>query len=116
LVTAAAFATGRVSLAFLIAFLVTALLVGIGISIAALVLEEFNFRRHPAARDVARMIVYSVVENIGARQFMDACRALGIIDLMRGRKDWGSLGRSGIGRPRAPLAQFPESDHGPPVR
>jgi cellulose synthase/poly-beta-1,6-N-acetylglucosamine synthase-like glycosyltransferase len=114
LVTAAAFATGRVSLAFLIAFLVTALLVGIGISIAALVLEEFNFRRHPAARDVARMIVYSVVENLGARQFMDACRALGIIDLIRGRKDWGSLGRSGIGRPRAPLAQVPEGDHGPP--
>ena len=55
-------AAGRVgaracsSSAFLLAFLVVAVLLGQLLSIAALALEEFSFRRHPRGREILRMI------------------------------------------------------------
>ena len=35
---------------------------------AALVLEEFSYRRYRRGRDIARLLMYSVVENIGYQQ------------------------------------------------
>jgi cellulose synthase/poly-beta-1,6-N-acetylglucosamine synthase-like glycosyltransferase len=96
--TIVAFVLGDLSILFLIAFLVVSFLVGIALSIAALALEEFNFRRHARNRDVARMILYSVLENIGYRQLNDAWRMLAFVDLARRKRGWGAQVRRGIGR------------------
>src|SRR3712207_8400975 len=43
-------------------------LLGALLSVAALALEEFSFRRHPRNRDVLRMVHFAFVEAIGFRQ------------------------------------------------
>jgi cellulose synthase/poly-beta-1,6-N-acetylglucosamine synthase-like glycosyltransferase len=91
-------ATGRLSTLFLVAFLVVSVLLGILLSIAALALEEFSFRRHPRASEVARLVAYAVVENLGYRQLNDLWRGLAFVDLARRRQAWGAQRRRGIGR------------------
>jgi cellulose synthase/poly-beta-1,6-N-acetylglucosamine synthase-like glycosyltransferase len=91
-------ATGRLSTLFLVAFLVVSVLLGILLSIAALALEEFSFRRHPRTSEVARLIVYAVVENLGYRQLNDLWRVLAFVDLALRRHAWGAQRRRGIGR------------------
>ena len=96
--TIAAFLLGKLSLLFLVAFLVIAFLLGIALTTAALALEEFNFRRHAHGRDVLRMLAYAVLENIGYRQLNDAWRLLALLDLARRKQGWGTQVRRGIGR------------------
>jgi cellulose synthase/poly-beta-1,6-N-acetylglucosamine synthase-like glycosyltransferase len=95
--TIAAFATGALSGTSFLAFLVVAFLVGILLSIAALALEEFNFHRHARARDVARLMLYAVLENVGYRQLNDVWRVVGLWDLARGKQGWGAQRRRGLG-------------------
>lgn len=97
--TLVAFLLGKLSLLFLVAFLVVAFLLGIVLTTAALALEEFNFRRHPKGRDVVRMLAYAVFENIGYRQLNDLWRMLALVDLARRKRGWGAQVRRGIGRP-----------------
>jgi cellulose synthase/poly-beta-1,6-N-acetylglucosamine synthase-like glycosyltransferase len=103
--TIAAYATGAISGTTFIGFLLLAFLVGIVLSIAALMLEEFNFRRHPRTKDVVRLVGYSVIENLGYRQLNDAWRAIALVDLARRKQGWGAQNRRGIGN----LAQPPSS-------
>ncbi len=81
--TVLAFALGDLSTRSFVAFLLLAFLVGIVLSIAALALEEFNFRRHRRTRDVVSMVLYSVLENFGYRQVNDMWRVLALVDLAR---------------------------------
>jgi cellulose synthase/poly-beta-1,6-N-acetylglucosamine synthase-like glycosyltransferase len=88
----------RVSTLFLVAFLIVSILLGILLSIAALALEEFSFRRHPRGGEVARLVAYAVVENLGYRQLNDLWRAAAFGELARKRRTWGEQRRRGIGK------------------
>jgi cellulose synthase/poly-beta-1,6-N-acetylglucosamine synthase-like glycosyltransferase len=88
----------RVSTLFLLAFLIVSILLGILLSIAALALEEFSFRRHPRGGEVARLVAYAVVENLGYRQLNDLWRAAAFGELARKRRTWGEQRRRGIGK------------------
>jgi cellulose synthase/poly-beta-1,6-N-acetylglucosamine synthase-like glycosyltransferase len=94
----AAFAVGRVSLTFVGAFLVVSILLGAVLSVSALALEEFSFRRHARDRDVLRMVGYSVLENFGYRQLVDVWRLLGLVDAARRKRSWGEMRRRGLAR------------------
>ncbi len=96
---------GLLSTRFLIAFLTVALLLGTLLSIAALALEEFSFRRHERGRDAAVLIAYSLLENFGFRQLQNIWRLRAYWDLARGKKQWGEQRRKGFGGPppEAPL-------------
>jgi hypothetical protein len=98
-VTISLWATGRLSTLFFVAFVVVVVLLGILLSVAALALEEFSFRRHPLTREVARLVAYSVAENVGYRQLNDLWRALAFVDLARRRGAWGSTGAAGSAAP-----------------
>jgi cellulose synthase/poly-beta-1,6-N-acetylglucosamine synthase-like glycosyltransferase len=87
---------GLLSTSFLVAFLVLSLLLGILISVAALALEEIGFRRHPRAREVARLLGYALVENLGYRQLTNVWRLLAFVDLARGNRSWGTQVRKGF--------------------
>jgi cellulose synthase/poly-beta-1,6-N-acetylglucosamine synthase-like glycosyltransferase len=95
-------AEGRLSNLFLCSFLAVSFLLGILLSVAALALEELSFRRHPQTREVARLVGYSVLENLGYRQLNDVWRALAFVDLARRRTAWGEQRRRGIGRQAPP--------------
>jgi len=100
--TIVAFAVGDLSAKSFVGFLLLAFLVGIVLSIAALALEEFNFRRHQRTRDVTLMVLFSVLENFGYRQLNDLWRMLALVDLARRKQGWGAQRRRGIGNLAAP--------------
>jgi cellulose synthase/poly-beta-1,6-N-acetylglucosamine synthase-like glycosyltransferase len=91
-------ATGKLSTLFLVEFLIVAFLLGILLSVAALALEEFSFRRHPSGREVARLVLYAIVENVGYRQLNDLWRLFAFVELARRKHTWGVQRRRGIGR------------------
>jgi cellulose synthase/poly-beta-1,6-N-acetylglucosamine synthase-like glycosyltransferase len=90
------YALGLVSTTFMIAFFVVALLVGQLLSVAALALEEFSFRRQPRWREVSRLIWYAFVENFGYRQLTDFWRVQGVWDALRRTSGWGEMTRQGF--------------------
>ena len=95
--TSTLWATGHLSTLFFVAFVVVAVLLGILLSVAALALEEFSFRRHPRTSEVARLVAYTLLENVGYRQLHAFWRLRGIIDAIR-RHDvaWGTMTRTGF--------------------
>ena len=95
--TIVAFAVGDLSGASFVGFLVLAFLVAILLSIAALALEEFNFRRHPRTRDIVSLVFYTLLENLGYRQLNDLWRMIAFVDLARRKQGWGAQKRRGIG-------------------
>ncbi|MFL5929084.1 MAG: glycosyltransferase [Gaiellaceae bacterium] len=95
-------AEGRLSTLFLVCFLVVSFFLGILLTLAALGLEEFSFRRHPRTREILRLAAYSIVENLGYRQLNAVWRTMGLVDLARRRRGWGAQKRRGIGRAAAP--------------
>jgi cellulose synthase/poly-beta-1,6-N-acetylglucosamine synthase-like glycosyltransferase len=96
-VVIAAAALGVVSYLFLAAFFVLAILVGALLSLSALALEEFNFRRYQRGPEAFRLLVMSLSENFGYRQLNAIWRVLALFDLARGRRDWGEIRRRGLG-------------------
>lgn len=90
-------ALGFLSLTFFLAFAVVAVLVGAVLSVAALALEEFNYRRYQRGREAARLLAMALAENFGYRQLLTAWRVLGLVDLARKRKGWGEMRRRGLG-------------------
>lgn len=90
---------GVVSLSMLGAFLILALLVGMLLSLSALLLEEVNFKRHTRHRDMLRLAGYAVLENFGYRQLTSWWRMRAFLDLALGRQEWGTMTRRGLTRP-----------------
>jgi cellulose synthase/poly-beta-1,6-N-acetylglucosamine synthase-like glycosyltransferase len=87
---------GWVSPPFVIAFLLLAIFSGIALSLAAVGLEELSFRRYSRTRDFARLLMLSVFENFGYRQYLAMARFKGVIMAMLGRRSWGSMERRGV--------------------
>ena len=95
-VVIASAALGALSLAFLAAFFAAAVLVGFFLSLSALALEEFSFRRYVRGREVGRLLVAAVIENLGYRQLVAYWRTRALFDVARG-KHWGDMQRRGLG-------------------
>jgi len=91
------FLLGRLSFTFLVAFLVVAMLLGFLLSVAALALEEVNFRRHQQHHELARLVALALFENIGYRQIHAFWRFVAFFDLLTKRTGWGDMQKRGLG-------------------
>jgi cellulose synthase/poly-beta-1,6-N-acetylglucosamine synthase-like glycosyltransferase len=91
-----AFVLGLVSGTFLLAFFLVAVLVGQLLSVSALALEEFSFRRQQRGRDLVRLVWYAAIENLGYRQLTDVWKVQGLWDVLRRRSGWGEMTRRGF--------------------
>jgi cellulose synthase/poly-beta-1,6-N-acetylglucosamine synthase-like glycosyltransferase len=99
-----AWLVGALSVTFFLAFLAVSVLLSMLLSIAAILLEEYVVRRHERGRDIALVVVYGLLESFGYRQMTAFFRCRGVIDLLRGRRDWGEMQRRGLERrAEAPL-------------
>lgn len=87
---------GTLSIDFLLAFLAVSLLLGVVLSVAALALDEFNFRRYLHRREIWRILRFALVENFGYRQLTDIWRLVALSDLARRQKAWGVMIRRGF--------------------
>jgi cellulose synthase/poly-beta-1,6-N-acetylglucosamine synthase-like glycosyltransferase len=104
LVTVVWWILGGLSTFYFIAFLLVSIGLGLVLTTAALALEEFNYHRYHRRRDIARLLAYAVFENLGYHQLHDVWRAIGYVDIARGKTGWGAQPRRGFGTSTDPLA------------
>jgi len=104
LITVVWWILGGLSTFYFIAFLLVSIGLGLLLTTAALALEEFNYHRYHRRRDVARLLAYAVFENLGYHQLHDVWRAIGYLDIVRGKTGWGAQPRRGFGTSTDPLA------------
>ncbi|MDZ7778500.1 MAG: glycosyltransferase [Gemmatimonadota bacterium] len=88
---------GWASPAYVSAFLMVTIVLGIALSVAALALEELAFRRYPRPTDLLRLFVLAVTENVGYRQITAFWRLRGLVRFLRKTKGWGVMPRAGFG-------------------
>ena len=88
-----------VSIVFLVVFSFVCVIVWILLSFAAVMLEEYAIRRYKRGADIARLVLYSILEPFGYHQLNSFWRCHAMVDLARGRKDWGAMTRKGLERP-----------------
>jgi cellulose synthase/poly-beta-1,6-N-acetylglucosamine synthase-like glycosyltransferase len=90
---------GALSVTFFLVFLAVSVLLAVIVSIASLALEEYAVRRYSRGKDMGRLVVYAFAENLGYSQMIAYFRCCGILDLVRGRHEWGEMRRRGLERP-----------------
>ncbi len=90
------FLLGILNLQFFLMFLFVAILYGMFLSIAAILLEEFSFRRYPGWLDLAKLIAFGIVENFGYRQMLALFKVKAFWDVVRRRRAWGRMERTGF--------------------
>jgi cellulose synthase/poly-beta-1,6-N-acetylglucosamine synthase-like glycosyltransferase len=101
-----AWAIGALSVSFFLWFLAVSVLLAVIVSLSALLLEEYADRRYERGRDMARLVVCALTENLGYTQLTAYFRCCGFVDLLRGRHDWGVMTRQGLEPPaEVPLPQ-----------
>ncbi len=88
-------AFGIIDTGFAILFLTAAVLLGMVLSLSALVLEELSFRKYPRIRHIFKLFLFAVLENFGYRQIHSFWRIQGIWSFLRGEKKWGKMDRVG---------------------
>ncbi|TVQ12584.1 MAG: glycosyltransferase family 2 protein [Balneolaceae bacterium] len=87
---------GAISWPFFFAFLAAAVFLGMILSLASVLCEEFTFRRYPKTKHVLILSLYAFFENFGYRQLHTWWRLRGMFDFVRGRREWGTMERKGL--------------------
>lgn len=88
--------TGTLNSTFTLLFLTAAVLLGIILSISSVICEEFTYRRYPSLKHVFILTMYAFIENMGFRQIHTWWRFSGLIDFLKGNKEWGMMIRRGL--------------------
>jgi cellulose synthase/poly-beta-1,6-N-acetylglucosamine synthase-like glycosyltransferase len=88
LVTLAFFA-GIVDTPFLVMFFFVAMLYGVFLSVATVLLEEVSFAIYRSNTSLLWLCVFGVLENLGYRQLTVLWRLKGIVKFFFGAKGWG---------------------------
>lgn len=89
-------ALGNLDSTFVLLFFTVAVMLGMVLSVSAVLCEEFTYRRYPSIKDVATLTLYAFIENIGYRQIHTWWRFKGLIDFFKGKKEWGEMIRKGF--------------------
>ena len=84
---------GQSSLLYLLIF---AYLAGTCISVAAVLLEELNYKRYGTLRELLRLFAYAFFDFFPYRQFLVACRIWGMVEHFQRPHKWGEQRRRGF--------------------
>jgi cellulose synthase/poly-beta-1,6-N-acetylglucosamine synthase-like glycosyltransferase len=88
---------GQINLPFALAFLSLSVIYGMILSLGALWAETFTPRHYPLARDRLILLLASIFESLGYRQFLSWERARAGFEVFRKRGQWGEMVRKKIG-------------------
>ncbi len=88
---------GQINVPFALTFLSLSVIYGMILSLGALWAETFTPRQYPRARDRLILLVASVFESLGYRQFLSWERAKAGFQVFRKRGQWGEMVRKKIG-------------------
>jgi len=89
-------ALGVVGIHFVVLFFLLAVGYGVFLSVAAVLLDQARVGRGFARRDLARLLLFTVVENFGYRQLQALWRAQATVDFLRKKQGWGEMRRIGF--------------------
>ncbi|WP_239307987.1 MULTISPECIES: glycosyltransferase family 2 protein [unclassified Frankia] len=103
----AAIALGAINLPFAALFLLVAYGWGVLLSLSAVLLDQSTGHGPGNPLDLALLISWSVLENLGYRQLTVIWRLRGILNFLRGRQDWGTMVRRGFNPPEGHAAEVP---------
>jgi len=92
----ASYLLGILNTDFFLLFLAMAILYGIFLSVAAILLEEISFRRYPGWLDLVKLLVFGILENFGFRQLLSFFKIQAVWQLARRRRAWGRMERRGF--------------------
>jgi cellulose synthase/poly-beta-1,6-N-acetylglucosamine synthase-like glycosyltransferase len=81
---------------FVLLFLTASVFLGMVLSVTSVLCEELSFRRYPTLGNIATLTTYAFLENIGYRQIHTWWRFKGLIDYIKGDKEWGVMTRTGL--------------------
>jgi hypothetical protein len=81
---------------FVVLFFLLAVGYGVLLSVAAVMLDQARSRRNGTPRDVARLLLFTVVENFGYRQLQALWRVQATVDFLRKKQGWGEMRRVGF--------------------
>ncbi len=95
LVFLVSFLTNALSLKLALVFLGVSVGYGFLLSLWAVVLEEISFRRYATARDLWKLLWFSLIEPFGYRQLTVFYRLLAFPRYLRGDMSWGVMTREG---------------------
>jgi hypothetical protein len=97
------FIFGIISLPAFLIFTLVAIVLGILLSISALMLEEMSFHLYQRRKQFAILLLMAVVENFGYRQLVMLWRLKGLLYWLVGVKaKWGTMTRSASWQQRKP--------------
>src|SRR5262249_47705332 len=105
-----ALALGVVNLPFALVFFAIAVLSGVLLSLAAVLLEDLAFRRFERWVELLRIVGYAVAENFGYRQLMTGYRVRGFFAYLRGNKGWGEIHRVGFAQVAIATSELPKEE------
>lgn len=88
---------GAVNFWFAVLFLFFAIVLGMILSLSAVLLEEMTTKRYDRSTDIIILAFYALLENLGYRQMHAWWRLKGLVDYLKGNKEWGIMVRKGIG-------------------
>jgi hypothetical protein len=96
----AGLALGAVNVPFALLFFCVAVGYGLLLSMLALTVEEFSYRRYRSWRDFGVALVAACLENVGFRQLHSWWRLQGAVAALRGHAtEWDALPRTGFATP-----------------
>lgn len=98
----AGLAAGLLHFHFAAAFLSASILLGMTLSLSALLLEQYSFRRYGGVRAHLVLIAMGLLENFGYRQLNLWWRITGLFNFLRGQRAWGEMSRKGFRRRATP--------------
>ncbi|MEX2601151.1 MAG: glycosyltransferase [Balneolaceae bacterium] len=84
---------GIINWPFFLLFFAVCVLLGVVMSMLAVLLEELTMKRYERVNDVLILTLYAFLENFGYRQIHSWWRLRGLIDFLRGDKQWGEMTR-----------------------
>ena len=87
---------GWLSVRYMILYLILAFFLGLQLSLWAVLIEEFTYRRYTSWGELSRLIRYALVEHVGYHQLTLAWRLQGLYEFLRGRREWGVQRRVGF--------------------
>ena len=86
--------TGQVNLQVFVIFFIVAVILGVFVSMLAVLLELLTFNRYKNILDLGKLLFYSIFENFGYRQLTMIFRIQGIWQYFRKHNQWGEMKRT----------------------
>jgi cellulose synthase/poly-beta-1,6-N-acetylglucosamine synthase-like glycosyltransferase len=105
-ILAVSIVSGVVDLHFVVLFFLLAVGYGVFLSVAAVLLDQSRAGGSFARRDLARLLLFTLVENFGYRQLQTVWRVQATIDFLRKKRGWGEMRRIGFERDAQPAERI----------